>query len=57
MQILMNGKKKKSKPKPKFKINVTDMTTTFPCWSFDVEKFLERNLGETIKLNTSEKML
>jgi NTP pyrophosphatase (non-canonical NTP hydrolase) len=58
---LMNGKKwnnqKKSKPKSKFKINVTDMTTTFPCWSFDVEKFLERNLGETIKLNTSENVV
>lgn len=49
---LMKGKKKKSKPK--FKINVTDMTTTFPCWSFDVEKFLQRNLGETIKLNTGK---
>ena len=58
---LMKGKKwnnqKKSKPKSKFKINVTDMTTTFPCWSFDVEKFLERNLGETIKLNTSENVV
>ena len=51
---LMNGKKKKSKSKSKFKINVTDMTTTFPCWSFDVEKFLQRNLGETIKLNTGK---
>ena len=58
---LMNGKKwnnqKKSKPKSKFKINVTDMTTTFPCWSFDVEKFLERNLGETINLNTSKEVV
>ena len=62
---LVYGKKKKSKSKswnnqrldqlqPKFKINVTDMTTTFPCWSFDVEKFLQRNLGETIKLNTGK---
>ena len=51
---LMNGKKKKSKSKSKFKINVTDMTTTFPCWSFDVEKFLQRNLSETIKLNTGK---
>ena len=58
---LMKGKKwnnqKKSKPKAKFKINVTDMTTTFPCWSFDVEKFLERNLGETINLNTSKEVV
>ena len=58
---LMKGKKwnnqKKSKPKSKFKINVTDMTTTFPCWSFDVEKFLERNLGETINLNTSKEVV
>ena len=54
---LINGKKKKSKPKAKFKINVTDMTTTFPCWSFDVEKFLERNLGETINLNTSKEVV
>jgi NTP pyrophosphatase (non-canonical NTP hydrolase) len=58
---LMNGKKwnnqKKSKPKSKFKINVTDMTTTFPCWSFDVTSFLQRNIGETIKLNTDEKIV
>ena len=54
---LINSNKKKSKPKTKFKINVTDMTTTFPCWSFDVEKFLERNLGETINLNTSKEVV
>tara|TARA_R110002033_G_scaffold20465_2_gene51737 strand:- start:978 stop:1871 length:894 start_codon:yes stop_codon:yes gene_type:complete len=58
---LMKGKKwnnqKKSKPKSKFKINVTDMTTTFPCWSFDVTSFLQRNIGETIKLNTDDKIV
>ena len=58
---LMKGKKwnnqKKSKPKSKFKINVTDMTTTFPCWSFDVTNFLQRNIGETIKLNTNDKIV
>ena len=54
---LINGNKKKSKPKTKFKINVTDMTTTFPCWSFDVEKFLERNLGETINLNANKEVV
>ena len=53
---LMNGKKNKNKSKSKFKINVTDMTTTFPCWSFDVTALLERNVGETIKLNTGEKI-
>ena len=54
---LINSNKKKSKPKTKFKINVTDMTTTFPCWSFDVEKFLERNLGETINLNANKEVV
>jgi NTP pyrophosphatase (non-canonical NTP hydrolase) len=58
---LMKGKKwnnqKKTKSKSKFKINVTDMTTTFPCWSFDVEKFLERNLGETINLNANKEVV
>jgi NTP pyrophosphatase (non-canonical NTP hydrolase) len=54
---LINSNKKKTKSKSKFKINVTDMTTTFPCWSFDVEKFLERNLGETINLNTSKEVV
>ena len=54
---LMKGNKKKTKSKSKFKINVTDMTTTFPCWSFDVEKFLERNLGETINLNANKEVV
>ena len=54
---LMKGNKKKTKSKSKFKINVTDMTTTFPCWSFDVEKFLERNIGETIKLNANKEIV
>ena len=54
---LMKGNKKKTKSKSKFKINVTDMTTTFPCWSFDVEKFLERNIGETIELNANKEIV
>jgi NTP pyrophosphatase (non-canonical NTP hydrolase) len=54
---LINSNKKKTKSKSKFKINVTDMTTTFPCWSFDVEKFLERNLGETINLNANKEVV
>ena len=48
---LMETKEPKS-----FKINVTDMTTTFPVWKFDVRKYLTKNLNKVINLNTGEKI-
>ena len=33
-----------------FKINVTDMTTTFPCEREDLKTYLTNNKGRTIKL-------
>ena len=49
---LMGTKKSKS-----FKINVTDMTTTFPVWKFDIRQYLNKNLDEIINLNTGEKII
>ena len=49
---LMGTKKSKS-----FKINVTDMTTTFPVWKFDIKQYLNKNLDEIINLNTGEKII
>ena len=49
---LMGTKKPKS-----FKINVTDMTTTFPVWKFDIRQYLNKNLDEIINLNTGEKII
>ena len=48
---LMGTKKSKS-----FKINVTDMTTTFPVWKFDIKKYLTKNLGQVINLKTGEEI-
>ena len=48
---LMETKEPKS-----FKINVTDMTTTFPVWKFDVRKYLTKNLNKVINLNTGEEI-
>ena len=48
---LMGTKKSKS-----FKINVTDMTTTFPVWKFDIRQYLNKNLDEIINLNTGEEI-
>jgi NTP pyrophosphatase (non-canonical NTP hydrolase) len=48
---LMSSKKSKS-----FKINITDMTTTFPVWKFDIKAYLTKNLDEVINLNTGEKI-
>jgi len=48
---LMGTKKPKS-----FKINVTDMTTTFPVWKFDIKKYLTKNLGQVISLKTGEEI-
>ena len=48
---LMGTKKPKS-----FKINVTDMTTTFPVWKFDIRKYLTKNLGQVINLKTGEEI-
>ena len=48
---LMGTKKLKG-----FKINVTDMTTTFPVWKFDIRKYLTKNLGQIINLKTGEEI-
>ena len=48
---LMGTKKLKG-----FKINVTDMTTTFPVWKFDIRKYLNKNLGQIINLKTGEEI-
>jgi len=48
------GSKKAKKEDNSFKINVTDMTTTFPVWKFDVKKYLNKNLDKVIPLNTGE---
>ena len=50
---LMSSKKVK-KGDGSFKINVTDMTTTFPVWKADVKKYLNKNLNKVITLNTGE---
>ncbi len=44
-------KKQKPKPMSKFKINVTDMTTTFPCYTRELEAYLMNNRGRHITLN------
>jgi NTP pyrophosphatase (non-canonical NTP hydrolase) len=44
-------KKQKPKPMSEFKINVTDMTTTFPCYTRELEAYLMNNRGRHITLN------
>ena len=44
-------KKQKPKPMNEFKINVTDMTTTFPCYARELEAYLIDNRGRHITLN------
>tara|TARA_R110000803_G_scaffold138405_1_gene205246 strand:+ start:347 stop:1198 length:852 start_codon:yes stop_codon:yes gene_type:complete len=51
------GSKKAKKADNSFKINVTDMTTTFPVWKFDVKKYLNKNLDKVITLNTGETIM
>jgi len=44
-------KKQKPKTMTEFKINVTDMTTTFPCYARELAAYLMNNRGEQITLN------
>jgi NTP pyrophosphatase (non-canonical NTP hydrolase) len=44
-------KKQKPKVMSKFKINVTDMTTTFPCYARELESYLMDNRGRHITLH------
>ena len=46
--------KNKSMKKDKFKINVTDMTTTFPCYSREIVSYLMDNRGRNIVLNDGQ---
>ena len=41
----------KQKPMSKFKINITDMTTTFPCYARELESYLMDNRGRHITLH------
>ncbi len=51
---LMNKQKPKKKVMDKFKINVTDMTTTFPCYAREVVSYLMDNRGRNIVLNDGQ---
>jgi len=46
--------KKKSMKKDKFKINVTEMTTTFPCYAREIVSYLMDNRGRNIVLNDGQ---
>ena len=41
----------------KFKINVTDMTTTFPCYQREVASYLMSNKGRVIELKDGQKFV
>ena len=45
----------KQKPMSKFKINVTDMTTTFPCYNRELESYLVDSKGCIIELKDGQK--
>jgi NTP pyrophosphatase (non-canonical NTP hydrolase) len=49
--------KKKAMKKDKFKINVTDMTTTFPCYVREIVSYLMDNRGRIIELNDGQKFV
>ena len=49
--------KKKTMKKDKFKINVTDMTTTFPCYAREIVSYLMDNRGRIIELNDGQKFV
>jgi len=49
--------KKKAMKKDKFKINVTDMTTTFPCYAREIVSYLMGNRGRIIELNDGQKFV
>ncbi len=52
---LMN--KQKPKTMNEFKINVTDMTTTFPCYAREIVSYLMDNRGRIIELNDGQKFV
>ena len=47
----------KQKPMNKFKINVTEMTTTFPCYNRELAAYLMDNKGRIIELNDGQKFI
>ena len=48
---------KKQKPMNNFKINITDMTTTFPCYNRELAGYLMSNRGRTIELKDGQKFI
>ena len=51
---LMKKQKPKKKSMKKFKINVTEMTTTFPCYAREIVSYLMDNRGRNIVLNDGQ---
>ncbi len=47
----------KQKPMNKFKINITDMTTTFPCYNRELAGYLMSNKGKAIELKDGQKFI
>jgi len=47
----------KQKPMNNFKINITDMTTTFPCYNRELAGYLMNNRGRTIELKDGQKFI
>ena len=47
----------KQKPMNNFKINITDMTTTFPCYNRELAGYLMSNRGRTIELKNGQKFI
>ena len=40
----------KQKPMNKFKINITEMTTTFPCYNRELKGYLMNNKGRSYRV-------
>ena len=47
----------KQKPMNKFKINITEMTTTFPCYNRELKGYLMNNKGKVIELKDGQKFI
>ena len=47
----------KQKPMNKFKINITEMTTTFPCYNRELKGYLMSNKGRVIELKDGQKFI
>tara|TARA_R110001592_G_scaffold166239_1_gene401121 strand:- start:1634 stop:2482 length:849 start_codon:yes stop_codon:yes gene_type:complete len=47
----------KQKPMNNFKINITDMTTTFPCYNRELAGYLMSNRGRIIELKDGQKFI